>query len=80
MAAPEKAGDVLPALQVWLPTLVLTLRFGFVDALELPAPAVFLIFTGHGSEHVEHHGVDRSENGIGETGVVLLFQSEPTGR
>lgn len=78
-AALEKAGDVLPALQVWLPPLVLTLRFCFMDALELPAPAVFVIFAGHGSQHVEHHGVDRPENGVCESGIVFLFQGEPTG-
>jgi len=54
VAAAQKAGDVLPALRVWLPPLVLALRFGFVDALKLPAPSIFVIFAGHPSSTVIH--------------------------
>ena len=80
VATAQKAGDVLPALQVWLPPLVLALRFGYMDALELAAPAVFVVFSSHGSQHVEHHGVYCPENGVGESGVIFLFQGEPAGR
>jgi hypothetical protein len=44
--------------------------FLFRPGLRLPAAPVVIVLARHGSEHIEHHGVDRLEHARGEVVAV----------